>query len=65
MTWAKAAHDTIRGRIESSWTVKNKIFKLKIAVPVGTRADVIVPAQDGPQHYECGSGSYTFNCLLK
>jgi len=65
LTWARAEHDTIRGRIESRWTIENKRFNLKIVVPVGTRANVIVPSQDGPQHYECGSGSYTFTSLLK
>jgi alpha-L-rhamnosidase len=65
LTWARASHDTIRGRIESRWQVEGKKFKLKIAVPVGTRANVIVPSRDGPQHYECGSGSYIFNSVLK
>jgi alpha-L-rhamnosidase len=65
MTWAWASHDTIRGRIESRWQIEKKHFKLKVVVPVGARADVVIPSRDGPKHYECGSGNYSFTSLLK
>jgi alpha-L-rhamnosidase len=65
LTWARASHDTVRGRIESRWQVEGKNFKLKLVVPVGSRAKVIVPSQDGPQQYECGSGKYTFSSVLR
>jgi hypothetical protein len=65
LAWARASHDTLRGPIESRWTKDKKRFTLKVVVPVGTRADVVVPSREGPQHHECGSGSYTFTSLLK
>ena len=64
VTWAKTSHDTIRGKIVSDWKIEGKRFSLKVEIPVGTQATIVVPAKDGGKRYECGAGSYTYNSWL-
>ncbi len=64
LTWANASHDTIRGKIESRWKNDHGHFTLRIVVPVGTHATVVVPSREGPQTYERNSGTCTFTSVL-
>jgi alpha-L-rhamnosidase len=46
LTWARGAYDSIRGRIESSWSVSGGKLRLDISIPANTTATVYVPARD-------------------
>ncbi|MBG0830075.1 family 78 glycoside hydrolase catalytic domain [Planomonospora sp. ID67723] len=54
---AEAAHESPYGRIESSWDIDGDRFTLRVAVPSGTRAEVVLP--DGRTHI-AGPGRHTF-----
>ena len=43
LTWATAAHECPYGRIESAWTLAHGRFELRVVVPAGTSADVVLP----------------------
>jgi alpha-L-rhamnosidase len=43
LTWARGAHDSPYGRIESSWTIVDDELRLIVRVPPGTTADVVRP----------------------
>lgn len=59
VTWAEATHDSPYGRIESSWSISDDVFRLTVTVPPGTSAEVVLPdgttaAQTpGTTSYEC------------
>ena len=44
LTWVKAHHTTIRGKIASQWKRDGQAFSLNIEIPVNTTATVYVPA---------------------
>ncbi len=44
--WARAAINTIHGKILSSWEIKDKHLTLKIIIPVGSKAIVVIPQND-------------------
>jgi len=46
LTWAKADHQSPHGLIQTSWSIKNNEFTLRLTVPVNTTATVHVPGQD-------------------
>jgi alpha-L-rhamnosidase len=46
LTYAKAYLDTLHGRIESSWTLENGVFKYRFVVPANTSAKVELPNGD-------------------
>jgi alpha-L-rhamnosidase len=46
LTWMKAAYDSISGRIESSYQLKDGHIALTVLVPPNTRATIGVPAAD-------------------
>lgn len=43
LTSAHSAFDSIRGRIESSWSIEAGMFKLEVKIPVGTSANITLP----------------------
>jgi alpha-L-rhamnosidase len=43
LTSAQAAHDSPYGRVESSWWMADEAIELKVVVPAGTRAEVVLP----------------------
>jgi hypothetical protein len=45
---ARAGFDSIQGRIECSWERKDGKLKMEITVPVGSMAEVYIPAKDPP-----------------
>lgn len=53
LRWVQAYHDTVRGRIASEWQKADGKFTLRVAVPVGAKASVHVPAA-GPDRVKEG-----------
>ena len=47
LTFAKASYRSIHGEIVSDWRIENGAFRLRVTVPPGTKATVVVPGE-GP-----------------
>jgi alpha-L-rhamnosidase len=47
LTWAEATHDSPHGRIEVAWRRHGEVVRLRVVVPPGTSAEVVLP--DGPR----------------
>ena len=60
LTYVRASFESIRGRIESRWTLDGSRFTLNVRIPASTTATVTLP--DGTAH-ALGSGAYDFTCL--
>jgi alpha-L-rhamnosidase len=43
LTWSEAVHDSPYGRIESSWRLDGRRFRLTATVPPGTTAEIVLP----------------------
>jgi alpha-L-rhamnosidase len=43
LTWAEAAHESPYGRIAVSWRLDGDGFGLRVEVPAGTSAEVVLP----------------------
>jgi alpha-L-rhamnosidase len=46
LAWAKGSHDSVSGRIESSWTIAKQQFKFEVTIPPNTTATVWVPTKE-------------------
>lgn len=46
VTWARAAYDSIHGRIESEWRKREGRFNLRIRIPANTSATVWLPSKN-------------------
>jgi alpha-L-rhamnosidase len=44
LTHAEAAHESPYGRIESAWRLEDGRFELRVVVPAGTEAEVVLPS---------------------
>ena len=64
VTWARVRHNTLRGQIESHWAIEENQFTLRLKVPAGTSARVVLPSPTEAQPHECGPGSYVFRCVV-
>jgi alpha-L-rhamnosidase len=62
LTWAEAAHESPYGRIESSWRRDDDRFSLRVVVPAGTEATVVLP--DGAIE-TAGPGEHTYTCTVE
>ncbi|RZL60986.1 MAG: alpha-L-rhamnosidase, partial [Pedobacter sp.] len=62
LTSASGELETVYGKIKSSWTITNGLFKLEVTVPVNSTAIVILPGTDKKE--KVGSGSYSFEAKL-
>ncbi len=49
LKWVKASYDSVRGRIVSEWSREPGEFKLRVCIPVGATATIILPARDKAQ----------------
>ncbi|ROR93718.1 alpha-L-rhamnosidase [Salana multivorans] len=58
---ARCAYDARVGRIESSWSVDGDVFRLRVEIPDGVPADVVLP--DGTRHV-VGGGTHDFTCAV-
>ena len=61
LTSASAAHESPYGRIESAWEITADVFALRIMVPAGTTAEVVLP--DGRTEIT-GPGAHHFRADL-
>ena len=61
LTWARAAHESPYGRIESDWRLADGDLALRVIVPPGTQADVVLP--DG-QTQTVGPGEHRFQVAV-
>jgi alpha-L-rhamnosidase len=52
---ARAAYRSIRGPIESGWTVEDGRFTLNVTIPANTTATVYLPGRDASQVTESGT----------
>ena len=59
LTSATAAHECPYGRIESAWSLSGGRFELRVVVPAGTSAEVVLP--DGTTA-TAGPGTHTYDC---
>ena len=62
ISFVRASFESIRGHIESHWTLDGAQFTLRVAVPANTTATVTLPSGEG---HEIGSGRYEFGCEWK
>ena len=54
LKWVKASHDSVHGKVVSEWTRDAGRFNLRVRVPVGVTATVIVPSKEGTPVTEGG-----------
>lgn len=54
LKWARGSYDSIRGKIESSWSVAEGNLKLDVTIPPNTTATVYVPAKGAASVKESG-----------
>jgi alpha-L-rhamnosidase len=57
LTHAEAAHESPYGRIESAWSLDGDTFRLRVVVPAGTSAEVVLPSGTTST---AGPGTHTF-----
>jgi alpha-L-rhamnosidase len=57
LTWAEAAHESPYGRIAVSWRLDRDELELRVEVPAGTSAEVVLP--DGRTE-QAGPGAHQF-----
>ncbi|GHV58465.1 hydrolase [Bacteroidia bacterium] len=62
LSYVKAGHETLYGRIQVEWKRNEERFYLSVSVPVNTRATIILP--DGASH-QVESGKYDFSLTHK
>ncbi|GHV09218.1 hypothetical protein AGMMS50229_18970 [Campylobacterota bacterium] len=81
LQFVNAEYDSIRGKVKSSWKRQNGKFQWTVTIPVGSTANVTVPADNpetvkmfgvngrvinkGTNQFEVPSGAYTFVSDLK
>jgi len=61
LTWAEGALDCPYGRIESSWRLAGDELQLRVLVPAGTQAQVVLP---GGRLLVAGPGRHEFTARL-
>jgi alpha-L-rhamnosidase len=54
LKWARGAYNSIRGRIESSWSVAGGKLRFDVRIPANTTATVYVPAKEAAGVMESG-----------
>jgi hypothetical protein len=73
MTFAKAAYQSVYGKIVSSWEKKDGKLILEVEIPVNTSATIKLPIAEGTEvkvngkitkYLRFGSGKYTIECKL-
>jgi alpha-L-rhamnosidase len=54
LTWVNSEYDSIYGRIASRWKIEDGNFKLNVAIPCNTEAEIYLPAGDKQAIKESG-----------
>lgn len=62
LKWAKGSYDSIRGKIESEWSVEGDKVKMRVVIPPNVTAEVHVP---GKGVERVGSGEYRFEGTVR
>jgi alpha-L-rhamnosidase len=62
ITWAEAAHESPYGRIESAWRLDGDQLRLRVVVPAGTQATVVLP---GGRQHTAAPGTHTYSSPLR
>lgn len=55
ITWAETTYNSIQGTIASSWKIDVKNLELKVSIPVGSRATIVLPTSDAGGITESGN----------
>ena len=63
LDYVDCRYDSVRGRISSSWKVKDGVFKWDIVVPKGIRTEVYLPGEDAPK--VVNGGKHHYDCYLR
>jgi alpha-L-rhamnosidase len=53
-TWVKASHQTVHGKVTSSWKTEGGVFELTVDIPANTRATVRLPKAQLGTVFESG-----------
>jgi alpha-L-rhamnosidase len=57
ITWAKGEYDSVRGRISTSWRLRDGQFELQVSIPANTTATVYIPASARDKVTESGKSA--------
>jgi alpha-L-rhamnosidase len=57
LTWAEAAHESPYGRIEVGWQLDGRQLRLRVAIPAGTEATILLPSG---RRETAGPGTHTY-----
>jgi alpha-L-rhamnosidase len=57
LTWVKAHHDSLRGRIVSQWTRQTNQLVMEVTIPANSTATVYVPAAQAGEVRESGKAA--------
>jgi alpha-L-rhamnosidase len=60
LTWARAAHDTVSGRIEVAWKIEDGDMALEVAIPAGVHAEVVLPFNPENRVTTVGEGAHSW-----
>ena len=55
ITWAETTYKTINGEILTSWQKNDDVLTLKVRIPAGCKATVVIPQPDSQKITESGS----------
>lgn len=58
LTSASGELETVYGKVKSSWTISNGVFKFDVTVPANASATIVLPKSD--KREQVGSGTYHF-----
>jgi alpha-L-rhamnosidase len=54
LKWVKASYDSVHGKVVSEWNRETGKFNLRVRIPVGVTATVILPSKEGTTVKESG-----------
>jgi alpha-L-rhamnosidase len=60
LTYAKASLETGYGKVAVDWKIKDGKFSMDVEIPANTTAEIFVPANDGYEQKNVGSGKYHY-----
>lgn len=55
LTWAQTTYDSVRGKIQTDWKIKDGIFYCKVTIPPNTTATLYLPAATPESVTESGN----------
>lgn len=61
LTSVTASTETLYGRVAVNWEIENGIFKLEVAIPVNTEAEIVLPDKS---FHTVRSGKYSFRVKM-